>query len=535
MKDNKPSQNLFEQAVNEMVDGLSFQIHRVASVLTGKVTEAITDKIEGISSGKKFVHSSSVKQKRIKKLDVNNFTHLGYSYRSKEVRKYEDIPWGYHTLVVGASGSGKTSFIKVAMEGILHNDRSLVLIDPKGEIDFIRDYKAMCKTHNRKGYIFCEGYVGEGAVRLNPFKGKDYTDVITMFENCMFPTTSGPESYYLDKQRSAIGSIVRNLLKDGKEVGLWSIYHIFLKEYGDDENYEGLKNKLENFLFTSLGELLKEEGAKSIEEIIDEGANVFVAVNMQRHNSTGKLLCKFFVNELMKISGKRSSRGVNCEFARPVSAILDEAGSIIEPEFLELISKSRSSKIEVVACSQSFNDFERAFTGWSGEKSLWESISNYFVFRQLNEDYVELFAKIAGTQIAKKKTHQLNDGVRTGGASVREGHEFIIHPDEIRKLKQGECILVSKKPDGKNLSEHIMVKNISDSKQYNLGAESLDIVGLRDFKKEREESNKSPLSAGTVQRKKLLLAHEVPSEDFLEKMNRLKKIEEELWNNSEST
>lgn len=43
-----------------------------------------------------------------------------------------------------------------------------------------------------------------------------------------------------------------------------------------------------------------------------------------------------------------------------------------------------------------------------------------------------------------KMTYQLSDTEGTGKGSARKTREFIVHPDEIKSQKTGECVFVSR-------------------------------------------------------------------------------------------
>ena len=61
-----------------------------------------------------------------------------------------------------------------------------------------------------------------------------------------------------------------------------------------------------------------------------------------------------------------------------------------------------------------------------------------------------MISKMGGTKKAWKETAQVNRTLifehRTGGKSLREVEEFHIHPNVIKSLSVGKCVVVKKYP-----------------------------------------------------------------------------------------
>lgn len=83
---------------------------------------------------------------------------------------------------------------------------------------------------------------------------------------------------------------------------------------------------------------------------------------------------------------------------------------------------------------------------------------------QDSED-VEWFCSLLGTKKTTKETHQAEDGffgdTKTGMKSVREVEEYIIHPNEIKKLKFGQALLYCSKID-----PHYVLMNIKRANEF---------------------------------------------------------------------
>ncbi|WP_040615109.1 TraM recognition domain-containing protein [Rickettsiella grylli] len=71
--------------------------------------------------------------------------------------------------------------------------------------------------------------------------------------------------------------------------------------------------------------------------------------------------------------------------------------------------------------------------------------NNYIIQRQNNPNDAEVLANLIGTESVFEVTAQLSENQgSTGLGSVKQTREFIIHPDEIKRLTLGQAIFVNK-------------------------------------------------------------------------------------------
>ncbi len=72
------------------------------------------------------------------------------------------------------------------------------------------------------------------------------------------------------------------------------------------------------------------------------------------------------------------------------------------------------------------------------------NIKNRFFFRVDDPSDAETIASFFGTALVKRTTTRMSEGAETSDGSVRDAHEFKIHPDIIKSLSVGRCIFSSK-------------------------------------------------------------------------------------------
>ncbi len=133
--------------------------------------------------------------------------------------------------------------------------------------------------------------------------------------------------------------------------------------------------------------------------------------------------------------------------------IVDEFADMATEDFVGFLDRARSSKIGVVVAHQEIADLSRLSPEFA--QRLMNSTSTLFAFLQKLPDSSELIAGVAGTKKTREVTEQaetdwLFGERRTGMKSIKEVDEFVIHPNVIRSLNVGECVMVQKYPSSKS-------------------------------------------------------------------------------------
>ena len=79
--------------------------------------------------------------------------------------------------------------------------------------------------------------------------------------------------------------------------------------------------------------------------------------------------------------------------------------------------------------------------------------STLYAFLQKRPESAELISSMAGTKKVWKETLRsqklLYFDLPTGDKSIREVEEFVIHPNVIKGLKVGSCVVVKKYPQAR--------------------------------------------------------------------------------------
>ena len=137
---------------------------------------------------------------------------------------------------------------------------------------------------------------------------------------------------------------------------------------------------------------------------------------------------------------------------------IDEAGSVLFPNFLDLVNKCRSSGINVYTAVQSYSDMKMVGNSETFMEQLCESYSSWFIQRQTNSDNAEKLASSIGTYLNQKTTSATENGSESGRGTMREGYEYFCHPDIIKGINIGQSILLTHGP------KDIQLLNLRDAR-----------------------------------------------------------------------
>lgn len=392
---------------------------------------------------------------------------LGYSKTSKKFLRFSDIDTRRHNLLVGASGFGKTNLLNGLMENDLRNGRPFVAFDPKGSTETINFLKNMACYYGRDCYVFSEHYAT--SKKFNPLKGLGATEAV----NLIMRSFSWENEYYKAESKSALIHTIASILKNGEEVSLKNVLAKLI-ERGEStktlDKIRGLTANLECIVMSSFGRAFGGDDGLSLKEIRESGACLYIGLSTAGFGDTAKQIGKIFLNSILYHSYEVARDFSNSKLAieSPISIYFDELGSIIVPDFIDLLNKCRSSGIQITSAVQSLADIDEVSTRLT--RQVWENCNNIFIQKQSSPQDVEMEVKSIGTYLSSKKTHVILDGEMIDDGSVRETREYLCHPDDIKKLKIGECILLRHAPKTVDL---VQIKNMEEEqKRFNRQVEN---------------------------------------------------------------
>jgi type IV secretory pathway TraG/TraD family ATPase VirD4 len=128
--------------------------------------------------------------------------------------------------------------------------------------------------------------------------------------------------------------------------------------------------------------------------------------------------------------------------------VIDEFAELASPQFAGFIRMARGSKIGIIMAHQELADLE-AISPELRDQVVGNAATTVS-FLQKNPRSAQMMADIAGTRTTVKRTKQLQKGFLfesySGAESEREVEEYLVHPNQIKTLRVGECFVISKHP-----------------------------------------------------------------------------------------
>ncbi|MEQ1875508.1 MAG: TraM recognition domain-containing protein [Bdellovibrionia bacterium] len=375
-----------------------------------------------------------------------------------------------HTQVIGATGVGKTesALLPLILSDIAEGN-SVIFIDPKGDSEICEHLKNICELFNRsKDFKIIDLFRPKDSATYNPLKigspselkdkivgsivwTEEYykkvserrlLDVFDFFRDVgITPTIPAVYSVLEAKSTPALDAVLTNesIRKDFKNLceGL----------AGCARDIEGLKTDISLWTRSGFGSVLADTSADSVLDWITNKNIIYINLSTLAFEETarrfGRLILQDLKTAIQYIQGLKSAERV------PTNVYIDEFSSIAASGFVELLNKARSANVALTLAHQSLGDLQSVSDAFANQ--IIDNTNIKLIFRLDSPDTSDFFSRMVGTRKTSKTTVRVQDGalsgrVSTGQGSVRESEEFIISPNDLRTLKRGQCVFISKIP-----------------------------------------------------------------------------------------
>lgn len=403
----------------------------------------------------------------------------------------------YHTQIIGGSGAGKTNLLKVMLEDRVAKGHAIIFFDFKGEVDLI-DWMAGAAEHygRRDDLAMISMADPKISYAYNPISLGTETEISSQIMNAF----TWSESFYKNSAENALLIILKAFCYQRdmtrKSFHLGDIYQFLtdpsfrmdmvsaisqlnypemfradLKRICEElstnkkENYLSLVTQISKILNSSAGEIVAHKIGHdeefNLKEAMSSGKITYFMMNNLKLKETAAIMGKLILQDLMKTVGNIYD---DRTYKRnPVTLIIDEFASFATPDFGEFIEKARGAGISIVVTYQSRKSLDHIEQSLALKMN--ENTANKIVFQVQDSEDVEWFCSLLGTKKTTKETHQAEDGffgdTKTGMKSVREVEEYVVHPNEIKKLKLGQALLYCSKVD-----PHHVLMNIKGANEF---------------------------------------------------------------------
>jgi type IV secretory pathway TraG/TraD family ATPase VirD4 len=394
-----------------------------------------------------------------------------------------DSELNHHVHVVGASGFGKTVLLTKIMKDRIKRGHGCLWLDLKGDREAINDMIAFAEKLGRNDdvQIFSISHP-DITGSYNLISEGNATEI----RDKIVGSFTWTEEYYRWQAMSYLLKVLSALVylreTQNKKFDLQSVYEAttssdylesLLKQIPQTEvkiklliedcyqylnrketvgNLGGLRAQLESLLLADFGKYLSEtKDGINFFNAVNSQKLVFIFLDSRRYGESAKAIAKMLVKDLIATSARIDAEVPKSERKLFVSFI-DEFADIADESFTAFPDRARSSRMPLLLSHQDLADLKRISEEFYSRMTA--NMSTLYAFLQSVPESADAIASRAGTKTVWKETNRAQRfwffTVKTGDKSLREVEEFNVHPNVIKSLRVGECVVVKKYPHSRS-------------------------------------------------------------------------------------
>jgi type IV secretory pathway TraG/TraD family ATPase VirD4 len=161
-------------------------------------------------------------------------------------------------------------------------------------------------------------------------------------------------------------------------------------------------------------------------------------------------LGKLAVQDVICATGHRLTERASGADQELAIVAVDES-SLLGDQIVALFARGREAGVGALAATQEMADFDRAARGLRDQ--VLGNTAVKLAHRQDVPDSAQTIAQMTGTETAWEETEQIGTSLLNGYPSHRgtrrQVERFVVHPNEIKSLRTGDAVLISKLRGGK--------------------------------------------------------------------------------------
>jgi len=376
-----------------------------------------------------------------------------------------------HGLILGASGAGKTTTLLTILSDQIARGRPVVAIDMKGSPAFARTLADAAAAAGRPIKV----WTIDGGAHWNPLAHGNATEL----KDKIMATERFTEPHYQRAAERYVQTVLQVLahaspgvpptlnevvdLMDPRRLAtaLRSLdrphrerVQDYLAGLTHDQHsaIRGLQTRLAVLTESHTAPFLAPPAEPGDDPTIDlrdavRGPDVVVfSLNSSRYGKLASQIGTLAVQDLVAASGDRLDAGSDAGVAGRAMIGIDEFSALGADHVIALLARGRESGITVLVATQELADLERAAAGLRDQVLGVTAIK--IAHRQEVPASANTVAQIAGTEKVWEVTRQLGGwllgGPGTGRGTKRQVEEFVVHPNDIKSLRTGEAVVISK-------------------------------------------------------------------------------------------
>ena len=368
---------------------------------------------------------------------------------------------GQHTLVLGATGSGKTVTQAWIAGRLIQAGHAAIVVDPKGD-GMLRDELHRAARRARRAF---REWTPEGPDAYNPFAhGSD-----TELADKALAGETYTEPHYLRQAQRYLGHATRALRADDRPVSLATITEAMeprcleaiarrlddehqaqqLQDYLDSltaEQQRGLAGTRDRLAILAESDVapwlaLHSASGPAIDllKTIQARDVVYFRLDADRRPLLSAMLAAAIVQDLLTVAAHQQHDPL------PTLVLVDEFSAVAPDGIARLFGRGRSAGMSLLLGTQELADLHPPEQPNLAEQVL-GNVTTLIAHRQVIPESAEQIAAIAGTRgtwVHTQRTDQSLNGKGGGqdtGTRTR-GREFAVHPDEIKQLQTGWAVV----------------------------------------------------------------------------------------------
>jgi type IV secretory pathway TraG/TraD family ATPase VirD4 len=375
-----------------------------------------------------------------------------------------------HGLILGASGSGKTTTLLTVLDQQIRGGKAVVAIDMKGSPAFAVRLAEAAAASGRPFKL----WTPDGPAHWNPLgrgNATELKDKLICTERFTEPHYQRAAERYLQsllqvirarhpEQAATLEEVVALMDPRRLKVALRGVHEPLsarVQDYLDGlasdqlSAVRGLQTRLAIITESECGRWLAPVPVRgdSGEATVDlaaalEGPEVVLfSLNSSRYGQFAAQLGTLIVQDLVCATGNRLQR--HARAARPATVAIDEFSGIGGEHVVALFARGREAGVSGLLATQEMADLDRAGAGVRDQ--ILGNTAIKLILRQDVPGSALTVAQLAGTEPRWEETRQLGPSVFRGRAARgtrREVERYVIHPSEIKSLPTGDAVLISK-------------------------------------------------------------------------------------------
>ena len=357
---------------------------------------------------------------------------------------------GTHTLVVGATRSGKTVTMTWAAVRAIEHGMGVIVVDPKGDRDLCRELRDAAQAAGRQ---FIE-WTPQGPSVYNPYARGSETEIADK----VLAGERFTEPHYLRQAQRYLGHEVRTLRKAGLQVSLGALVEqldpmrleVLARSLSEPEargvhdyldslttrqqsDLSGVRDRLAIMAESDIGPWLdpRTQGVEQLDllEAVKGQAVVYFNLEADRRPLLAQMLGAAIVQDLQAMVAALQGRAGGTPIGTLV--VIDEFAAIVPERIVGLFGRAGGAGVSLMLGTQELADLRVP-----GRELLLEQVmgnlSSLIAHRQVVPASAELIASMTETRGVWRTSHR-SDG---GHTRTRE-HENVLRAEQIMGLPRG--------------------------------------------------------------------------------------------------